>query len=86
VGGWRCGRETQRRARVRTRRSTASAEGAELTGLAHGTEREERVHRGNGFAIGSRARERERGRARGRRKLALTGWPQSVEGGREGCC
>jgi hypothetical protein len=39
VGGRR-GREIWRRARVRTRRSTASAEGAELTAQAHGAERE----------------------------------------------
>jgi hypothetical protein len=38
VGGRR-GRENRRRARVRTRRSMASAEGAELTGQAHGAER-----------------------------------------------
>jgi hypothetical protein len=38
VGGRR-GREIWRRAGVRTRRSTVSAEGAELTGLAHNAER-----------------------------------------------
>jgi hypothetical protein len=47
VGGSR-GREIRRRARMRTRRSTASTEGAELTGQAHGAEREERGTRGNG--------------------------------------
>jgi hypothetical protein len=41
VGGHR-GREIRRRARVRTCRSTASAEGAELTGQAHSAEREEK--------------------------------------------
>jgi hypothetical protein len=41
VGGRR-GREILRRARMRTRRSTASVEGAELTGQAHDVEREER--------------------------------------------
>jgi hypothetical protein len=41
VGGRR-GREIRRRARVRTRRSPASAEGAELTGRVHGAERGER--------------------------------------------
>jgi hypothetical protein len=39
VGGCR-GREIRRRARVRTCQSTASVEGAELTGLAHDAERE----------------------------------------------
>jgi hypothetical protein len=39
VGGRR-GRETRRRARVRTRRSMASAKKAELTRQAHGAERE----------------------------------------------
>jgi hypothetical protein len=38
----RRGREIWRRARVRTRRSTASAKGAELTGQAHDAEREEK--------------------------------------------
>jgi hypothetical protein len=39
VGGRR-GRETRRHARVRTRRSTAGAGKAELTGHAHDAERE----------------------------------------------
>jgi hypothetical protein len=53
VGGRR-GREIRRRARVRTRRSTASAEGAELTGQAHGAQREKGTRGGNGLAgIGS---------------------------------
>jgi hypothetical protein len=51
VGG-RCGQEIRRRARVRTRQSTVSAEGAELTGQAQGAEREERGTRGNGSATG----------------------------------
>ena len=68
------------------RRSTASAEGAELTGQAHGAEREERGARGNGSATGDpglRDRERERGSARGR-KLELICWPHwaASEGGR----
>jgi hypothetical protein len=67
----RRGREIRRRARVRTRRSTASAEGAELTGQAHDTEREERGARGNGSTTGDPGpRYRERGGANGRRKLA----------------
>jgi hypothetical protein len=64
VGGRR-GREIRRRARVRTRRSTASTEGAELTGQAHGAEREERCARGNDSATGDPGpRDRERGSAR----------------------
>jgi hypothetical protein len=64
VGGCR-GREIRRRARVRMRRSTASAKGAELTGQAHDTEREERGARGNGSATsGPGPRDRERGRER----------------------
>jgi hypothetical protein len=49
----RRGRETRRHVRVRTRWSTAGARKAELTGLAHGAEREERVCDGNGSATGS---------------------------------
>jgi hypothetical protein len=64
VGGCR-GREIRRRARVCTRRSAASAEGAELTGRVHGAEREERGVRGNGSATGGPGpRDRERGSAR----------------------
>jgi hypothetical protein len=62
VGGRR-GREIRRRARVRTRRSTASVEKAELTGRVHDAEREERGARGNGSTTGGpgpRDRERER--------------------------
>jgi hypothetical protein len=51
VGGRR-GQEIRRRARVRTRRSTASAEGAELTGQAHSAEREERGARDNASTTG----------------------------------
>jgi hypothetical protein len=51
VGGRR-GREIRRRARVRTRQSMASAEGAELTGQAHGAEREERGTQGNNSVTG----------------------------------
>jgi hypothetical protein len=65
VGGRR-GREIRRRARVRTRRSTTSMEGAELTGQAHGAEREERGARGNGSVVGDPGpRDREREGARG---------------------
>jgi hypothetical protein len=81
--GRRRGREIRRRSRVRTRRSMASAEGAELTGRVHGAERGERGVRGNGSMTGGPAREIEIGSARGR-KLAPTGWPEwaASEGGR----
>jgi hypothetical protein len=77
VGGCR-GREIRRRARVRTRRSTASAEGAELIGQAHGTEREEWGARGNGSATGDpgpQDRERRSARAKktGANRLAPLG-------------
>jgi hypothetical protein len=69
----RRGREIQQRARVRTCRSMASAEGAELTGRVHGAERGERGVRGNDSATGGPGpRDRERVSARGR-KLAPTG-------------
>jgi hypothetical protein len=54
------GREIRRRARVRTRRSTASGEGVELTGRVHGAERGERGMWGNSSApsrTGPRSRE-----------------------------
>jgi hypothetical protein len=70
VGGRR-GRETRRRARMRTRRSTTSVGKAELTRLAHGAEREKRDARGNGSTAGDPGpRGREREGARERRKLA----------------
>jgi hypothetical protein len=73
----RCGREIQRRARVRTRRSTASVEGAKLTGQAHDAEREERGARSNSSATGDpgpRDRERERaGEENWRRQIGPTG-------------
>jgi hypothetical protein len=59
---------------VRTRRSTAGAEGAELTGQAHGAEREEKGARGNGSATSDPgSRDRERGSARASRN-----WRQQV--------
>jgi hypothetical protein len=65
VGGHR-GREIWRRARVRTRRSTASVEGAELTGQAHDAEREERGAGGNDSTTGDPGpRDREGEGARG---------------------
>jgi hypothetical protein len=63
--GERRGRETQRR-----------AERAELTGLAHGAEREKRDARGNDSMTGDLdPRDREREGARGRRKPAPTDRP-----------
>jgi hypothetical protein len=73
VGGRR-GREIRRRARVCTRRSTTSAEGAELIGPAHDVETEERGTWGNGSATGDPG-PRDRERERGRRKLAPTDRP-----------
>jgi hypothetical protein len=58
VGGCR-GREFRRRARVRTRRSTAEAGRAELTGRVHGTEREKRSTRATAQRLAARAREAE---------------------------
>jgi hypothetical protein len=59
VGGRR-GRETRRRARVRTRRSTARVGKAKLTRQAQGAKREKGTRGGNGSALANRARETER--------------------------
>jgi hypothetical protein len=91
VGGRR-GRETRRRSRVRTRRSTASAEKAELTREAHDAEREKGTRGGNGSALANRARETEREREieseRAKEtsadRLAPLGSEQEREGAREG--
>jgi hypothetical protein len=79
VGGCR-GREIQRRARVRTLRSTASVEGAELTGQAHGVEREERGRRAMAQRLAIRAHETERERERAGE---VTGADRSAPAGRE---
>jgi hypothetical protein len=76
--GRRRGRETRRRARVRTRWSTAGARKADLTGRVHGVEREKRDARGNGSALANRAREIERegeraGEVNRRRQIGPTG-------------
>jgi hypothetical protein len=64
-GGGCRGREIRRRARVRTRRSMASAEGAELTGQPT-AQREKKGARGaTARRLAIRARETERGGARG---------------------
>jgi hypothetical protein len=69
------------------RRSTTSAEGAELTGLAHDTQREERGARDNGSATGDpgpRDRERERGSMRAKETSADRSAPLGSEREREG--
>jgi hypothetical protein len=60
--GGRRGRETRRRARVRTRWSTASAKKAELTGLAHGAEREKGTRGATARQLANRAHETEKER------------------------
>jgi hypothetical protein len=62
MGGCRV-RETRRRARVRTRRSTASAKKAELTRQAHSAEREKGTRGATARQLANRAREVERERA-----------------------
>jgi hypothetical protein len=86
AGHWRCskkgagrvgvrrGREIWRRARVRTRRSTASAEGTELTRQAHGVEIEKGTREGNGSALANRARETDRQRERERGRTGEGNW------------
>jgi hypothetical protein len=70
---------------VRKRRSTTSVEGVELTGQAHGTEREERGARGNGSATGDPGpRDRERGSERAKETGADGMAPASSEREREG--
>jgi hypothetical protein len=64
VGG-HPGRETRRRARVRTRWSMASVGKAELTRQLHGTEREKRTRGAMARQLANRARETERERASG---------------------
>jgi hypothetical protein len=84
VGGHH-GREIRRRAQVRTRRSTASVEGAELTGQAYGAEREERGTRGNGSTTSDPGpRDRERGSTRVKETGADRSAPLGSERGREG--
>jgi hypothetical protein len=62
VGGCR-GRETRRRARVRTRRSMVSAKKAELIRHAHDAEREKGTRGATARWLANRARETERERA-----------------------
>jgi hypothetical protein len=63
VGGRR-GRETRRRARVRTRRSTAGTTKADLIGRVHSAERVKGDARVNGSALANWARETETERER----------------------
>jgi hypothetical protein len=85
VGGRR-GRETRRRAQVRTLWSTADARKAELTRQAHDREREKGTCGVNGSALANRARETERGRESERAKEAGADrlGPLSSEREREG--
>jgi hypothetical protein len=59
VGGRR-GREIRRRARVRTHRSTAGAGRADLTGQAHGAEREKGTRGATAQQLANQACEAER--------------------------
>jgi hypothetical protein len=90
VGGRR-GRETRRRARVRTLRSTAGAGKADLTRQAHGAEREKGTRGGNGSARANRARETEgegerAGEVTGTDRLGPLSSERDREGTREGNC
>jgi hypothetical protein len=82
VGGRR-GRETQRHARVRTRRSTASAKKAELTRQAHDAEGEKGTRGATAWhwRTGS-ARQRERESERAKETGADRSAPLSRERGR----
>jgi hypothetical protein len=86
VGGRR-GREIQRRARVRTRRSTTSVEGAELTGRPMAQRGKKGACGATAQRLADRARETEREGARGeenwRRQAGPTG-QRAREGVREG--
>ena len=73
--GGRRGREIRRHAQVRTRRSTASAEKAELTRQVHGAEREKGTCRGNGSALAKET---------GADRLAPLGSEREREGAHEG--
>jgi hypothetical protein len=76
--GGRRGRETRRRARVRTRRSTASAKKAGLTRQAHGAEREKGARGGNDSALANQAHETERERKRERERTGKVNWRRQV--------
>jgi hypothetical protein len=83
--GERRGREIWRRARVHTHRSTASVEGAELTGTVHGAERGERACMAMARRLADRACETEREGARGEENWCRQAGPtgqRAREGGR----
>jgi hypothetical protein len=80
----RRGRETRRRARVRTRWSTAGARKAELTRRVHGAEREKGTRGGNDSALANRARKTEReGEGEGERAGEVTGTDRLIPLGSE---
>jgi hypothetical protein len=87
VGGCR-DRETRRRVRVRMRRSTASAEGTELTGQAHSAVR--RKGRAGAMArhwrtgpVRQKERESERAKETGTDRSAPLGSERERKGARE---
>jgi hypothetical protein len=86
VGGRR-GRETRRRARVRTRMFMTRVGKAELTRQAHSAERENGTHGVNGSALANRAheteRESERAKETGVDRLVSLGSEREREGARE---
>jgi hypothetical protein len=87
-GGGRRGREIRRGARGRTRRSTAGAGRAELTGQAHGVEREKGTCGATTQQLANWARETEReegsaGEETGTDRSAPLGSEREREGARE---
>jgi hypothetical protein len=87
VGGRR-GRETRRRAQVRTRRSTVGAGRAKLTGQAHSAEKEKGTRGATARQLANRAREAEReegraGEATGADRSAPLGSERGRESARE---
>jgi hypothetical protein len=87
--GRRRGREIRRRARVRTRWTTMGARKAELTGLAHGAEREKGTRGATARRLANRARETERegeraGEVTGTNRFGPLGSERAKESGRSG--
>jgi hypothetical protein len=79
----RRGRGSRRRVRVRAHWSMAGAGRTELTGEAHGVERErEKGVRGNGSASGRTGPRGREGRGAQGGQLAPTSWPHWAERGR----
>jgi hypothetical protein len=88
VGGRR-GRETRRRARVRTRWSTTGVRKVELTRQVHGVERVKGTRGATARRLANRARETERegeraGEVTGTDRLVPLGSEREREGAREG--